>query len=340
MNFQEVIHSDIALNSLISDSLSGYKNELRNIVIKAKSVLFNNQFDESDVDFHELIDNAVKLAPMVDIDDELSKLDSMSSLYADEMHEHQGFSFNSSPTEILDESELDPTLLCCYLIYWSCEMLYENSSSIEQYQRIALIACQLNWLSAAKQVLYYSENRFDEEDKNRKKVRPQYEFGAQIIKQLQSKGYQFEELKLASEAIVVLLRDLFQKFEAKESISPPELSAFDIHKIINPTPINQLTQQFILESFEDKWNKQFGEDMWRIEKNKAKRWVLITANHLKHFINTSSPGKSMSSALREKLSLNLKSGKRPVSVINTTIEFLCKELDLEYQEEDKYFFKR
>lgn len=339
MNYQNIIHSKEILAELVNASSSSYKNELNYTIKKAKKVLFDNQFDESDSVFHELITDVFDMVPTVDIKDEIEKLQSLSSLYAEAMHEHQGFSFNKSPTDILDKSELDPTLLCCYLIYWSCEMLRDNSSFIDQFHRIQLIECQLNWLSAAKQTLYYSEYRFDEEDKNRKKSKPQYEFGAQIINEMISKGYQFEELKLASEAIVALLKAIYQKFVDNKNILPTELTAFELHKIINTNPKVQLTRQSIIESFEEQWDKQYGENMWRVEKNNTNQWVLITANHLKYFLNTSKPDKSMSSALREKLNLNFKPGIRSVAVINTTTDFLCKELELDYQKVEKCFIK-
>jgi len=339
MNFKEVIHNENALEQLITSSSSVYKKELYSVINSAKEVLFNYLHDESCSEFDEIIESTFEVVPLFDIDEVLVLLGNISKSFDYAMHKHKGFSFNQTPANILDESGLYPTQLCCCLIQWSCELLRSNSSSMEKFHRIQLIDCQLSWLSAVFQVLEYSEERFEQEDKNRTKSKPQYDFGTRIVNDLQSKGYQFEELKLVSEAIVVLLNDLQSRFEENKTILPSELMAFEQHKI-NKADINTfLTKSSVEAKYGEQWDLQYGKEKWRITKNDNDKWVLITAKFLKHFLTDNSPDKKMSSTLREKLSLNLKSGRRPASVVATTVKILCKELKLDYLETDKRFKK-
>jgi hypothetical protein len=339
MKYQDIIFKPELLEPLLTSSSSPFMRELLKIISNARKVVWANQFDES-LDTFKMVINDIFNSPVTPlIDEEILNIEEMSYYFSEAMHESKGFSFNTNPRDILNNINGDPVLWCCYLIQWSCEMLCSNSSSIEQLHKIKIVECQLNWISAAKQLLYYSENRFVEEDKNRVKAKPHYDYGRYIVQSLTNKGVEFEEIKLVSEAITCLLKSALKKFNEGEALSKSEIMAFDIQQVINHASTKLLTKSAVTEVYEEKWDKQYGKKLWRVEKNEHGSFLLITSNNLKHFLNTKSPEKSMSAALREKLSLSLKSGKRPESLIKSTIDMLCKELKLNYQVKDKIFNK-
>jgi len=339
MNYQKVIFEPESQEQLLESSSSPFKLELLQVVANARKVVLANQFDESDDVFLALIDDVFHLACSTDINSQIKILDDMSELFADAMHRSNGFSFNEGSGDILDQISADPTLLGCYLIQWACEMLSCNSSSFEQFYKIKLLSSQLNWLSASKQLLYYSEDRFISEDKNRTKTKPEYDYGYHVVARLINKGVEFKELKLASNAIVCLLKLALEKFIGQLPLTKSEMLAFTTNRFSYDDSESLLSKAALIDKYEDKWNKQFGENNWRLEKTSSIRWGLFTASELQDFLMSKSPENKMSSALRDRFTFNFKAGNRPKIVLDATADALCREFKLSYNERTKKFSK-
>ncbi|REL34690.1 hypothetical protein [Thalassotalea euphylliae] len=341
MNYLTLVEKPALVEKLINQSSSPYKQELAAIVRKAIALLKASKLDESEDNFNDMLEMSFDSALNSSIDANLVELSTTSELLSDAMFETKGFTHTQAVSDVLYDSLSDPLILTCNLIHWCCQQINDNLTDIQYFHKIQLVYCQLNWLFAANISLHYAEDRFFTEDKNRTKVKPYNEYAYRVVQALLDKGHQLEELAVVSSALITQLQYVLDKFNNQEKLTEVEFLAFDRQPIPKQADnTNQLSSEALKDRFESKWDNDFGRGKWRWERKKSGQFVLLTAKSISYFLDKEqNKEKKLSAALRNKLSLKLKSGPRTDAVLAATRNMLSKAWNMHYDSEQKKFIK-